>query len=422
MPRRAGGPAVAYAPPPRAPLGNGGLGAGAPPYVRTPPTPQLPLSKSRRLYVGNIPFHVGLGEAALQQFFSALYVAGFRPCRPAEPLPVLSVWLHADGKFGFMELRGDQEAVNMMLLNGVFLHGRPLRINRPSDYRPEIHNPAAAALVAESINFSAVVTLCDQLDGLAAPPAQLRSVILAGGAISADARPTAAPSTPPTTASAPVASTAPVSSPAAVRASVSPSAPPPPPPPPPPPAANGAANGASPPPRPTARPALALRSAPSPLPPARPTNGHAKGIVGTVDAPSETGKHPAADAMLDEEKPQPNGNGSSRVTGDTSNVISLVNLVTNNDLEGSDAVYQEVFEDVEEECGQYGEVKKVEIPRTGVWKGTALIQFSKNEEAQTAVEALRKRVFDGRQIKAEFVMGCSSATEALSFEPVRTAE
>mmetsp|Transcript_16261 Transcript_16261/g.32995 ORF Transcript_16261/g.32995 Transcript_16261/m.32995 type:complete len:333 (+) Transcript_16261:286-1284(+) len=81
--------------------------------------------KNRRLYVGNLPFHVGITEPALTEFFNALYLASFQ--NKADEFgsvhPVLSVWLHSDGKFGFMELRSDRDAVNTLQLNGVYLHG-----------------------------------------------------------------------------------------------------------------------------------------------------------------------------------------------------------------------------------------------------------------------------------------------------------
>lgn len=120
-------------------------------------------------------------DVALTQFFSALYVAGFRPNRKGEALPVVSFWLHADGKFGFMELRGEQEAVNMMQFNGIFLHGRPLRVNRPSDYRPELHNPSGMSLVPDSVNIQAIMELCSQLGGIVAAPAQLAAIAVAQG-------------------------------------------------------------------------------------------------------------------------------------------------------------------------------------------------------------------------------------------------
>lgn len=162
------------------PRTNGGGPSVPPMYMqRSAPIGQATsqqTSKSRRLYIGNVPYHAGLTDVALTQFFSALYIAGFRPNKPGEPLPVVSFWLHADGKFGFMELRGEQETVNMMQFNGVFLHGRPLRVNRPSDYKPEIHNPNGMSLIPDEINVKAVTDLCEQLGPIVTAPAQLAAI------------------------------------------------------------------------------------------------------------------------------------------------------------------------------------------------------------------------------------------------------
>lgn len=80
-----------------------------------------------------------------------------------------------------MELRGEQEAVNMMQFNGVFLHGRPLRVNRPSDYRPDLHNPQSLSLVPDGVNIAAVMELCAKLGPVVAAPAQLAAISAAQG-------------------------------------------------------------------------------------------------------------------------------------------------------------------------------------------------------------------------------------------------
>lgn len=80
-----------------------------------------------------------------------------------------------------MELRGEQEAVNMMQFNGVFLHGRPLRVNRPSDYRPDLHNPQGLSLVPDGVNITAVMELCGKLGPVVAAPAQLAAISAANG-------------------------------------------------------------------------------------------------------------------------------------------------------------------------------------------------------------------------------------------------
>ncbi len=338
-------------------------------------------NRSRRLYVGNLPFHVGLEENALQQFFSALYIAGFHPYKEGDPLPVGSVWLHSDGKFGFIELQREQDAVNMMQLNGVFLHGRPLRINRPSDYRPEVHNRNAPNLTPEPINENAVIELCDQLDGLVAPPSHFE-------------RGVGVPQTK-----------------AKEEKSIEPST------------ARGV-NGVD---TDVKRDMQPEQSIPHSSPIPRATSPTDTPIPNTNGRPAGSETKSEAEASVESKSDRGDGDvrsggGSGRGNGETKsygNVISLVNLVTSEDLDGEDDLYEDLVDDVKTECGQYGEVLHVKVPRSGVWKGTAFIEFAKNEQATMAVNALRARVFDSRLISAEIVHGCGTAAAALARPAVK---
>lgn len=305
-------------------------------------------SKSRRLYIGNVPYHAGLTDVALTQFFSALYVAGFRANKPGEPLPVISFWLHSDGKFGFMELRGEQEAVNMMQFNGIFLHGRPLRVNRPSDYRPEVHNPSALNLVPEMVNVEAVMELCEKLGGVTAAPTQLISLA----------------------ATKPLTSTMPNS--------------------------------------PNKEPSVPMETTEKKGP-----------ISSETKAPT-----PCSDSQLDKDiKVESESQASSQEKGkeDVTKagvetvdavVVSLQNLITDADVEGNDEEYEDIVADVRAECESYSKVESVSIPRTGIWKGCAFVEFKDSVGAKKAMKSLSTRVFDGRQILAIAVEGCKTAAEA----------
>ncbi|CAN8067965.1 unnamed protein product [Agarophyton chilense] len=330
----------------------------APPALSMqPPLPNT--SKSRRLYIGNVPYHVGLTDVALTQFFSALYIAGFGPNRPAQPLPVISFWLHADGKFGFMELRGEQEAVNMMQFNGVFLHGRPLRVNRPSDYRPEVHNPSGMNLVPDVVNVRAVMELCDKLDGIVSAPAQL-AAIAASQTSDEQRMPSVVPSHVKETD----------------------------------PAGNAQRDRT-----PTTEPNSASRRTP------QAHTAQDENLQSAVAKQKETIRSEAV------------GNSASNPTTPREQereytVISLQNLVTDDDLDGDDEDYEDLVADVQAECENYGSVEEVNIPKSGIWKRTAFIQFKKSLEAKNAVEALKKRVFDKRQIVAIGLPDCNTVAEA----------
>ncbi|PXF40228.1 Splicing factor U2AF 65 kDa subunit [Gracilariopsis chorda] len=353
-----------------------GLQNGSPYASRPTPMMHVPLpntSKSRRLYIGNVPYQVGLTDIAFTQFFSALYIAAFGPNKPGEPLPVLSFWLHADGKFGFMELRGEQEAVNMMQFNGVFLHGRPLRVNRPSDYRPEVHNPSGLNLVPESVNVSAVMELCEKLGGIVAAPAQLAAI-----AACQPARTSSRTASPPSKAEQNLSTNksedvaVPRSEdnfkPATDRNTIDP----------------------------RARPLREARDMRSEDMTHRPSH----------KSPTDRGDSNARD--------RPGGNVSkAKDEADVAyTVISLQNLVTDEDLKGNEEDYEDLVADVQAECENYGSVVEVNIPKRGQWKRTAFIQFSISSDAKKAVEALKKRVFDKRKIVALGLADYQTASEA----------
>ncbi|KAI0565680.1 RNA recognition motif [Gracilaria domingensis] len=361
---------------PHRPKYEGGMQNGSPYGSRPSPALQPPLpntSKSRRLYIGNVPYHVGLTDIALTQFFSALYVAGFGPNRPGEPLPVISFWLHADGKFGFMELRGEQEAVNMMQFNGVFLHNRPLRVNRPSDYRPEVHNPSGMNLVPDSVNVRAVMELCEKLGGIAAAPAQLAAI--------AASQPKEEHRVPSFAHSKPI------------------------------------------------RPDVIAKAEHDPIPPMEPTSAsqHAGSTQAgpTHELRSAVTEKPVADESAVRSEPMGKIIPSTTESMEQSReytVISLENLVTDEDLDGDDEDYEDLVADVQAECENYGSVEEVNIPKSGTWKRTAFIQFKESLEAKKAVDALKKRVFDKRQIAAIGLPDCQTAAAAAARSGTRSNE
>lgn len=318
---------------PQAPVQN--AQAGSVRYNASQNNQQI-MTKSRRLYVGNLPFQAGLSEMALVHFFNALHMAAFGTSKIAGSPPVLSVWLHQDGKFGFMETRSDQDAVDVMQFNGVSLHGRPLRVNRPSDYNPAIHNPSAASLVPQKMNYTAVVELCGKLGGVAGPPpAPPAHQIIDEKDMKASGM------DEPNTNGQTLLSTDPTD----VKREEQ--------------LGSGSKPSLSGPPM--------LRSTPAPRPSAA-----------NVDA-----------------------------------VVSLKNIVTSMDLDGSDEDYKALVDDIREECTQYGRITSILIPRQGAGRGTAFIGFSQKEEAMMAVEKLSERAFDNRVVKAIIVAGAANAEDAV---------
>ncbi|XP_051989094.1 splicing factor U2AF 65 kDa subunit-like isoform X2 [Xyrauchen texanus] len=99
---------------------------------------QLPITGSqmtrqaRRLYVGNIPF--GVTEESMTEFFNTqMRLAGLAQ---APSSPVLAVQINQDKNFAFLEFRSVDETTQAMAFDGIIFQGLSLKIRRPHDYRP----------------------------------------------------------------------------------------------------------------------------------------------------------------------------------------------------------------------------------------------------------------------------------------------
>ncbi|TNN52841.1 Splicing factor U2AF subunit [Liparis tanakae] len=88
--------------------------------------------QARRLYVGNIPF--GVTEESMAEFFNAqMRLAGLSQ---APSSPVLAVQINQDKNFAFLEFRSVDETTQAMAFDGIVFQGQSLKIRRPHDYRP----------------------------------------------------------------------------------------------------------------------------------------------------------------------------------------------------------------------------------------------------------------------------------------------
>uniref|UniRef100_A0A3P8WX41 Splicing factor U2AF subunit n=1 Tax=Cynoglossus semilaevis TaxID=244447 RepID=A0A3P8WX41_CYNSE len=88
--------------------------------------------QARRLYVGNIPF--GVTEESMAEFFNAqMQLAGLSQ---APSNPVLAVQINQDKNFAFLEFRSVEETTQAMAFDGIIFQGQSLKIRRPHDYRP----------------------------------------------------------------------------------------------------------------------------------------------------------------------------------------------------------------------------------------------------------------------------------------------
>ncbi|KAK6179221.1 hypothetical protein SNE40_011630 [Patella caerulea] len=88
--------------------------------------------QARRLYVGNIPF--GVTEEAMMDFFNGqMKVTGLAQ---ADGNPVIAVQINLDKNFAFLEYRSVDETTQAMAFDGINFQGQSLKIRRPRDYQP----------------------------------------------------------------------------------------------------------------------------------------------------------------------------------------------------------------------------------------------------------------------------------------------
>ena len=83
-------------------------------------------------------------------------------------------------------------------------------------------------------------------------------------------------------------------------------------------------------------------------------------------------------------------------------VVELRNMLTKQDLANSDE-YQEILEDTREECGQFGQLVSVCIPKAREPGATRVfLEYSSTEDAAKAIAGLQGRTFDGRKVEATY--------------------
>lgn len=122
--------------------------AGQIPATLVPETPQAAVPvvgstvtrQARRLYVGNIPF--GVSEEEMMDFFNQqMHLSGLAQ---AEGNPILASQVNLDKNFAFLEFRSIDETTQAMAFDGINFKGQSLKLRRPHDYQPmpgQLENP-----------------------------------------------------------------------------------------------------------------------------------------------------------------------------------------------------------------------------------------------------------------------------------------
>ncbi|DBA82258.1 hypothetical protein WJX79_009108 [Trebouxia sp. C0005] len=118
-------------------------GFSAAPAGQVQPPSQQATRHARRIYVGGLP--PTANEQNIATFFSnALAAVGGTTAGPGPC--VINVYINYERKFAFVELRTVEETSNAMALDGIMFEGVSVRVRRPNDY-----NPAAAAALGPSV-------------------------------------------------------------------------------------------------------------------------------------------------------------------------------------------------------------------------------------------------------------------------------
>jgi len=114
--------------------------AGQIPANMVPETPQAAVPvvgstitrQARRLYVGNIPF--GVSEEEMMDFFNQqMHLSGLAQ---ADGNPILACQVNLDKNFAFLEFRSIDETTQAMAFDGINFKGQSLKLRRPHDYQP----------------------------------------------------------------------------------------------------------------------------------------------------------------------------------------------------------------------------------------------------------------------------------------------
>lgn len=94
-------------------------------------------------------------------------------------------------------------------------------------------------------------------------------------------------------------------------------------------------------------------------------------------------------------------------TVNVSSVIKISN-VFDREEEFTPEIYEELFEDMEDEFAKIPHLKRIKIIRKeeeklGAEVGCVFVEFRDKKSAEAALKKIKGRIYDGREIKACFV-------------------
>ncbi|XP_035833516.1 splicing factor U2af large subunit B isoform X4 [Helianthus annuus] len=121
---------------------------------------------ARRVYVGGLS--PTANEQTVATFFSHVMSAiGGNTAGPGDA--VVNVYINHEKKFAFVEMRSVEEASNAMALDGIIFEGAPVKVRRPSDYNPSLAATLGPSQPNPNLNLGAVGLNPGSAGGLEGP-------------------------------------------------------------------------------------------------------------------------------------------------------------------------------------------------------------------------------------------------------------
>ncbi|KAK2190005.1 hypothetical protein NP493_89g03006 [Ridgeia piscesae] len=309
--------------------------------------------QARRLYVGNIPF--GVTEEVMMDFFNSRMSTS--SLSQADGNAVIACQVNLDKNFAFIEFRSVDETTQAMAFDGINFQGQSLKIRRPRDYQPLPGMAETPSIVVPGV-VSTVVQDSPQKIFIGGLPNylnedQVKELLTSFGPLKAFNL---------------------------VKDS-----------------ATGLSKGYAfceyVDPNVTDQGSAGLQYSPNP--------GDKKLIVQRASVGAKGGQMPVQIQI-------PGLNMTQVQAGGTipTEVLCLMNMVTPEELEDEDE-YEDILEDVKEECGKYGTVKSLEVPKPikgievpGV--GKIYVEFNSVIDCQKAQQALAGRKFSNRVVVTSY--------------------
>ncbi|XP_011013810.1 PREDICTED: splicing factor U2af large subunit A-like isoform X2 [Populus euphratica] len=121
---------------------------------------------ARRVYVGGLPPLAN--EQTIATFFSHVMTSiGGNAAGPGDA--VVNVYINHEKKFAFVEMRTVEEASNAMTLDGIIFEGVAVRVRRPTDYNPSLAATLGPSQPSPLLNLAAVGLVPGTISGAEGP-------------------------------------------------------------------------------------------------------------------------------------------------------------------------------------------------------------------------------------------------------------